>query len=419
MTRSTVCAFISAKGGSGKTVLSTSLAILLAAIGKRVLLVDCDAATNGLSLLYLQRLVAFRDNDREAQGLFEVVEGRTPQFLPIRENVDLIPATYRMRQTEATALKAVDYALKKILLDASDGYDGYDFIFLDAQAGADVHAEIAVRHASKAVIVTEYDPISAEGVERLKRLFSHSLENVEVWTLFNKVLPEFTSIRPDFLEVVRLLPPVPWDADVIRSFIRRELAVDTESGNPYTFVLVSVLKSLFYREIGNDLESWRTRTESFLRKPIEARLESLTEEISRVEAALVETNYQSKSLASRPLLIGLSLMTLSFVTLAVFVVGVFILPPGNYYTLIFTLIPALFALALSTFREPLLTIRLFKNRARREAELLAREREAYALQRRRSQLEEDILRYRKLLDADISVLSKEGRHIRPDAEPLG
>ena len=59
MTAKVIC-FASAKGGSGKTVISASLAKFLAAVGKKVLLVDMDAATNGLSLLYLDELVNAR-----------------------------------------------------------------------------------------------------------------------------------------------------------------------------------------------------------------------------------------------------------------------------------------------------------------------------------------------------------------------
>lgn len=413
MTRPTVCAFISAKGGSGKTVLSTSLAYLLAAIGKRVLLVDCDAATNGLSLLFLDRLVEFRDSDREAQGLFEVDEGGTPQLFSIRENVDLVPAAYRMRQTEAAAPQFVEAALGRML---SDFAGCYDFIFLDAQAGADIHAEIAVRHASKVVIVTEYDPISAEGVERLKRLFSGPLEGVETWTLFNKVLPEFTSMRADFLELVRLLPPVAWDADVIRSFTRRELAVDTEAGNPYTFVLVSVLKSLFYREIGSDLESWRTRTESFLREPIEARIESLTDEISKVEAALVETKIHSRPLEDRTYSTVFLLWAAGTVGIGVsFLILALRSGEGNLYAPFASVVGVGIALVIFLLQRSQRSIAWpFRSRARRMAEFRSKEREAYALQRRRSQLDEDIRRYRKLLDADIGVLSKESPRTRTE-----
>ena len=46
-----VICFASAKGGSGKTVITATIGSFLAALGKRVLLIDTDAATNGLTLL--------------------------------------------------------------------------------------------------------------------------------------------------------------------------------------------------------------------------------------------------------------------------------------------------------------------------------------------------------------------------------
>ena len=40
-------AFISGKGGSGKTTLALSIASMLANAGLKILYIDCDMATNG------------------------------------------------------------------------------------------------------------------------------------------------------------------------------------------------------------------------------------------------------------------------------------------------------------------------------------------------------------------------------------
>ncbi len=50
---SSIITFISGKGGSGKTVTSSAIGQFLAGLGFKVLLVDTDASTNGLTLFFL------------------------------------------------------------------------------------------------------------------------------------------------------------------------------------------------------------------------------------------------------------------------------------------------------------------------------------------------------------------------------
>ena len=52
MSANVIC-FASAKGGAGKTVVTATVGTFLAALGKRVLIIDTDAATNGLTLFYI------------------------------------------------------------------------------------------------------------------------------------------------------------------------------------------------------------------------------------------------------------------------------------------------------------------------------------------------------------------------------
>ena len=67
----------SAKGGSGKTVLCASFAAFLAELGRKVLILDVDAATYGLTLLYLNEVNSRKEDGRSCQnnllskGLFD------------------------------------------------------------------------------------------------------------------------------------------------------------------------------------------------------------------------------------------------------------------------------------------------------------------------------------------------------------
>lgn len=279
--RARVICVASAKGGSGKTLLTATFGSFLAALGRRVLLVDTDAATNGLSLLYLRDLTRTAvAEDRVRRGLFEDGAGElTPTA--VRENLDLLPATYRFANSEAVPVETYHAALRESL--DRFGRD-YDYIFLDAQAGADAYAEVAVSPevSDEVVIVTEYDPVSAAGVERLKAIFGDSLAYPRTWILLNKMLPDFVSSFSEFLEIARYLSPVPWDAQVVRAYARRTLALDTERGNDHTLAVLNTLRGMLGDELGEDLDRWLDSRAEAIRAPIRDQLAETRDELDAV-----------------------------------------------------------------------------------------------------------------------------------------
>lgn len=261
----------SAKGGSGKTVLTATFGTFLVELGKKVLLIDTDAATNGLTLFYLKEV--------RLQGEYAISEGRKPtgiyelevtnkEIVPLKSGVHIIPATYSFFNTEQISIDAYKSALSATLLNLKDSYD---YIFLDAQAGSDIFAQVSMSKeiSDEVIIVSEYDPLSAAGVERLKGLFHEDLNYVRTWYLLNKMLPEFVQSFSDFLEVAKYLSPIQWDSDVVRAYARRRLALDLENGNEYTLSIIQTIKSLLGDAISEELESWTKERAALIRQPIE------------------------------------------------------------------------------------------------------------------------------------------------------
>jgi hypothetical protein len=112
------------------------------------------------------------------------------------------------------------------------------------------------------------------------------------WTLYNKVLPEFTTSLGDFLSVAKYLTPLPWDADVIRAFVRRELALDMIAGNRYTTSVVTIADTLFHSEIGQAVSEWRDNQLKVVREPLEQQLIDLgvrEERLDRLAASVRRT----------------------------------------------------------------------------------------------------------------------------------
>lgn len=285
-----VICIASPKGGSGKTSLTAAFAAFLSEIGKKVLLIDNDSSTNGLTLLFLKEVL--RQNEftipekRKPKGIFEQTnEESLPDITKLKNGTDLIPAYYALKNVEYESAgnyeKRLSFIINKLRYD-------YDYIFLDAQAGTDVHAQIALKRniSDEVIIISEYDPMSAAGVERLKVLFAEDLTLDRTWVLLNKMLPEFVQLFDDFLEVARYLRPIPWNADVVRAYARRRLAVDFEKGNAYTIAVFRTMQSLLGDEIQPELKAIWDRWELPIITPLDLEINTTESEITESELLL-------------------------------------------------------------------------------------------------------------------------------------
>jgi MinD-like ATPase involved in chromosome partitioning or flagellar assembly len=293
-----VICMASPKGGSGKTVLTTTFATLLVSMGKRALIVDTDAATNGLTLLHLREVMRYRELlSKEAdapQGIYETRgDVKRVGLIELPSGVHLIPATYRFQNTEDVGLSEYESALRAMLRHYDERYD---YIFLDAQAGSDAFAHIAMLPtiSDEVVVVSEYDPLSAAGVERLKALFADALQYTRTWILLNKMLPEFVQSFSEFMEIARYLSPVPWDADVVRAYARRRLAIDVEVGNSFTLAVIQTLRSLLGEDIHDSIDDWVLSRAAVLRQPIEQQYDDAQQELKALVDARVAAGRASR-----------------------------------------------------------------------------------------------------------------------------
>jgi MinD-like ATPase involved in chromosome partitioning or flagellar assembly len=311
----TVICMASAKGGSGKTVLTATFSAFLVALGKRVLMIDTDAATNGLTLMFLKETmvqgeVALSEH-RAAFGIYDGPLVRDQlELVKLASGVHLLPAAYQFKNTELVGVEEFEGSLKKALEFCREDYD---FIFLDAQAGSDSIAHVAMspKHSTQVVIVSEYDPLSAAGVERLKGLFREDLTYGRTWILLNKMLPDFVQSFSDFMEVAKYASPIPWDADVVRAYARRKLALDLERGNEFTLAVVQTLRSILGDEIGEDLDGWLSSRTAVLREPIqtqyqdaERELESLIREQAKIKLREDKSRLLRRNIAASAAFLG-------------------------------------------------------------------------------------------------------------------
>ena len=272
----------SAKGGSGKTIIAASLAGFLSRVGKKCAIVDCDAATHGMTLLYVVEVAARSGDDK--RGVFDLAyapngnDSIADSIVKLNNGVDLMPATYRFssrldpeKDIQADVLPRVVEVMRP----------NYDIIFLDAQAGSDRYSRLSMNRSlsDEVIIVSEYDPLSAAGVDRLKRLADEDLDYDRTWILLNKMLPEFVETFSEFLSVAQYLPPIPWNAEVVRSYAERKTALDLERGNEYTLAIKRTIEALLGDYIRNDLDAWAEERADALKAPLDEQCQRAESEL--------------------------------------------------------------------------------------------------------------------------------------------
>ena len=102
------------------------------------------------------------------------------------------------------------------------------------------------------------------------------------------MLPEFVDKFSEFLSVSHYLPPIPWNADVVRSYAKRTLALDFERGNEFTLAALQSVKALPFATLTNDLNAWSDKQASMLREPINEQYNDLEEMLLGVSRQISE-----------------------------------------------------------------------------------------------------------------------------------
>jgi len=158
------------KGGVGKTVTALNLGACLAALGRRVLLVDLDAQAS---------LTQATLGDASGQSMAEVIGDTKPGRLPIGkiirpigERLDLAPADLSLSNSEMGLITR--YARESILRKVLAGVAGYDALILDCPPSLGLLVVNALVAGDGVIVPSLPTPLDLRGV----RLFLGSLETV-------------------------------------------------------------------------------------------------------------------------------------------------------------------------------------------------------------------------------------------------
>ncbi|PZO82397.1 MAG: septum site-determining protein MinD [Mesorhizobium amorphae] len=166
----------SGKGGVGKTTSTAALGAALAEMGRNVVLVDFDVGLRNLDLvLGAERRVVF--------DLINVVQGtaRLSQAL-IRDkriaSLFLLPAS-QTRDKDALTEEGVGTVIAALR-------DKFDYVLCDSPAGIERGAQLAMRFADEAVVVTNPEVSSVRDSDRIIGLLDSKTVRAEAGEIVNK-----------------------------------------------------------------------------------------------------------------------------------------------------------------------------------------------------------------------------------------
>lgn len=147
----------SGKGGVGKTTSTASLGAALAQTGKKVVLIDFDVGLRNLDLVMgAERRVVF--------DLINVTQGQAnlAQALIRDKRVEtlfLLPAS-QTRDKDALSEEGVESVISRLR-------EKFDYVLCDSPAGIERGAQLAMRFADEAVIVTNPEVSSVRDSDRI------------------------------------------------------------------------------------------------------------------------------------------------------------------------------------------------------------------------------------------------------------
>ncbi len=203
-----VVAFVSGKGGTGKTTLCAAVAGSLAKHGADVLCIDLDVGLRNLDISLGMR-------DEASVSFFDAIEGRCDlSGAPVHPS---LPSLRLLTAPVSEPDSVSEEAFYRLLAEAKGCFD---WILLDAPAGVGALFRMAVRRADRTIVVTQADPASMRDAERAGAL---ALKQGPQWArvVVNRVDPRlYGRLRTnvdDIMDTVGLplLGLVPEHADVL------------------------------------------------------------------------------------------------------------------------------------------------------------------------------------------------------------
>lgn len=167
-----VVSFVNKKGGVGKTTICLNFASLLAAKGKKILLIDNDGQCNITKTFSLE-------NSKET--LYDVMLNEESLFNVIQKtrisNLDLVPNSkfYQDALMKIATTKNREYRLKTALEKMKLSYD---YIFIDCNPSLDLGVLNALAASNQVIVPIDTSAYALEGLTDLNSFINAVNKNI-------------------------------------------------------------------------------------------------------------------------------------------------------------------------------------------------------------------------------------------------
>lgn len=248
-------AFVSGKGGVGKTIIVANLAALIAKSGIKTLLIDSDFGTRGLTFYTLK-------GEKR-------VERRSCYFDYLMGEVDIIHVKPIQVQEDLYLLAAISSTFsgtpeieekdKRLLRERFERLlhamrRSFDVIIIDTRSGADPYSLLPAALSDRFVIVSEEDFTSWRASILMSTAiedFSNNLKSPSQLTGFilNRVVGEQSEQVVSFLESrlfeTKMLAVLLHEANVKRAFLTDDLVIERFPGSKFSSAMWDIACRLF------------------------------------------------------------------------------------------------------------------------------------------------------------------------------
>jgi len=233
------------KGGTGKTLVSATLARFLSRKGNKVITVDLDSNPNlgfalGLDEEVLESIVPIVKNDEliaartEIQGapsgVFKLnpkVSDLVEQFgIPTKDNVLLLIAGY-ITKSEQGCMCGAHSLLKALLRHLVARRE--EFVILDVEAGLEVFGRGTIKQTDFLVVVTDPSLRSLQTVERIVRLSEEGgLPAERTICIVNKLPKDGADYKKKIINKIpfKLVLEIPYSVDITNAELNGSPLID-------------------------------------------------------------------------------------------------------------------------------------------------------------------------------------------------
>jgi flagellar biosynthesis protein FlhG len=215
-TTTRVFAITSGKGGVGKTAVVANLAVLLARMGKRVLILDADLGLANIDVVFGLA------PGHNLNHFFSGEQGLEAILTDGPEGIKILPAGSGVQR-----FTRLDTQQKMRLLEALDVMNNdFDFVLIDTEAGISENVTYFTTAAQEILVVTTPEPTAITDAYALMKLLSNQYHEKH----FNLIV-NFIKSEDEALDVYRKLTMVAnryldISIDYIGSIPRDKMMVD-------------------------------------------------------------------------------------------------------------------------------------------------------------------------------------------------